>query len=280
MQLLSLFTGRFWHRLLDFLIIQWCIMLASWPIMLAWGLPVPSLSPIGNFVFGPFLTVFLSISTLLTVAAAFSLPVWPLTAALEYTIQAWFYLLDLTPWDWNILFPRPPLLIMLLAPLGTLVIMHCIPLRAKPHRCFVALFTYSFFLLTIFSLVPAAQKTVMPWGGKRQVEVTRQQDGLIVAYDNGFVRRSSSIQSWINYTLLPQLALAFGRNKIDAYVLDKATPGTLAFAQLLCSKQVIRALYLPVLPKKLREEKEELEKVAKENQVSIFLMAEEKKPVQ
>lgn len=272
MQLTQPFFARFGQRTLDFLIMQWCIMLISWPIMLSWGLPVATLSPLGNFAFGPFLSAFLILSTLITVGTWCALPIWPCTMALEYITQAWFVLMKLTPWDWQVTMPRPPLMLMLLAPAGTIAIMHFIPFRSRPWRCLIALVLLSAVLFGLYASLPRETETRVPWGMRSSVVVNRSSSGRLTAYDDGFVRRKSGITSWVMWTLLPSLATIFGTQEIDVYEFGRLTPATVAYATFLCERHIIKTLIVPCPANRQSADLiEELVPYAVRNEVKMFL---------
>lgn len=233
---------RWSASILDFLVTQWCLMLISWPIMLAWGLPVATLSPIGNFVFGPFLSVFLILATLLTISVFCCLPLWPWTIGLEYLTSSWMYVMSHAPKHWYLTLPRPSLILLLATPIGTIMIMHFKPLNTAFKR-FVALLLFSGVLTLLFSQTKAPDHLDIAFGN-RTVSVTKQSDGTLLAHDPGFIRRKSSTNSWINYTFLPSLALTFGAEGVETYQIDRCTPSIAHFLSFLCEKELIKILVI------------------------------------
>lgn len=261
-----------WKRIgakaLDFLVTQWCLTLISWPIMLWWGLPVASLSPIGNFVFGPFLTLFLVLSLLITACAIIGFPLTYPALALDYVTNAWMYCMQLTPWDWYITCPRPPWWLVMGAPLGTILIMHYRPFAHSSLKRFGTLFIFSCAMWGAFSLVPTPDQLLIPYG-KKGILVTKK-DGELHARDCGFIRRKSACSSWIGYTLRAELAKKFGAQVIDHYYLDRLTPTLVAYVQELCIEGLVKNLHLPMPHKKDALLAEKIMQTARENAVQIL----------
>ena len=57
--------NRFYNHIIQFLQVQLFLSLASLPILVAWGIPFSLATVAGNFLFSPFLTLFLLLSSLI-----------------------------------------------------------------------------------------------------------------------------------------------------------------------------------------------------------------------
>lgn len=75
-----------------FLYLQLFISLIAFPLLLCWGLPISLLSPVGNLIFGPFLTVFLFLSSMLFFTELLYLPNGWIASVLDTFTQSWLSL--------------------------------------------------------------------------------------------------------------------------------------------------------------------------------------------
>lgn len=220
----------------NFLLVQLFINMLTWPLFLHWGLPITPLSIIGNLVFGPFLTIFLVVSSLLVTFELCYLPCKLLYYSLEWITRAWLTLIYLPTPDCMITFITPPLIISLCAPFAAIWIMISKKISSKQSKI-AALFLYYIIFMIIFSLHKKPTSCTIPYG-THSVIVTREK-GILTLIDAGFSRKKNGINQWINYTLLPHLGTYFGRQTVDTVIIKKKSPNTILFAQEL--QQRVRA---------------------------------------
>lgn len=226
-----------------FLLTQLCVTLISWPLMLSWGIPVALLSPIGNIIFNPFVVLFLALSALITGAEMCHLPHGFLCMFLEWLTALWSWLIDLVPPAYILTLKRPPLVLALIAPVATVAVMHSRRIRERWKK--IIILCVLFCTLTVLFTALPGQKNVDISYGSAMINLEQKRDGKIYATDSGFIRKRAGIESWITFTLLPQLSIAFGRQNIDIYHIKKLTPGTTFFIQTLCEKELVRSLKIP-----------------------------------
>jgi len=233
------FFIRFLQGTLSFLVTQLCLTLISWPIMLWWGLPVASLSPLGNYVFGPFLTGFLVLSVVLFLLQLCTIPLFPFSWLMDTLVVWWLKVMEWQPWDWYVTFRKPPLMIALLIPLVTMAIMHFRPLKTSWQKL-CALSAWFCLASLLLALLPLPEKIEVPCGcGK---VILKNTDKGIIAIDTGGARRTQSADNWAMYKLLPELVASFGVRKIDQYYLCRITPSAVAFVKILLKKGMVRHL--------------------------------------
>jgi len=108
------------QKIVRFIIVQLFLTLISLPILVAWGLPLSILSPIGNLIFAPLLTLFLLFSSLVFFCELIYLPnawlVWPL----ELITSAWHKLLCLEQGTSLCAFTKPSPWILCIIPAAAL----------------------------------------------------------------------------------------------------------------------------------------------------------------
>lgn len=263
--------ARYGKRAVKFFATQLCVTLISWPLMLEWGLPVSILSPLGNAIFNPFVSAFLALCALITGAEILHIPHAFLDISLEKITAVWLTIIKIAPPGLVLTLQKPPLILSLCAPIGTILIMHCRAIRGILRK--IAALGALFVTLTIiFALLPQTRRTTIPYAS-HSIPVYRQNNGTLLAIDAGFVRRTAGMENWVTFTLLPELSIHFGRQVIDQYVCKKLTPATEQLMRLLCEKQVIRALTIPSPTKKesifYKKMREDLEAVAHQYHVAI-----------
>lgn len=237
-------TYYYGSYILNYIELQFFIMFCSWPIIAAWGLPLAPAGLLGNFLFGPMLTLFLFLSSLLFIAELFSLPHYPLRVLLEYSADFWTAILELANRSWLYKIAHPPLTVALVLPFLACFIMCFKPLYSAFMRisCFVFLFmSTGYFIPYLISLQNIVVQ--IPFG-KEEITLMRlsNQTALI---DQGSFSKSISSPKNIDFQLVPFL-LKQGIMKLDHVILTR--PSVRIFqttARLLEVFPVIK-LYVPV----------------------------------
>jgi hypothetical protein len=206
-------------------------------------MPISLLTFAGNFFFGPLLSLFLLLSSLIFFFEILNVPNGILIICLEWVTDLW---LKTMSWGtphmlWAL--PMPPLLIAIIIPLGALAILHA---KIIKHRI-VAILCYSGFLTIIFAYgtwynkPPDAITTLDCNNGAVTIAHTGNQTCII---DPGVIGARLSGPSWCEYTLLPYLAKQYGCNTIDHCII--AQPNRIIFDGLasMLEKITIKNIYL------------------------------------
>src|SRR5258708_38016064 len=87
--------------------LQLFISFISLPFLIGWGLPISLLTPISTLIFGPFLTCFLLISSLIFFLELFYVPNSIFIWLLENITHIWLMCLNLEQRTWLIGFTKP-----------------------------------------------------------------------------------------------------------------------------------------------------------------------------
>ncbi len=225
MNILARFTGmRIWF--IRFACLQLFLSLLSLPILLAWGLPISVLSPLGNLLFGPVITLFLFISSLIFFAELLHIPNTLPILCLEKLTSYWLWFMHADNATWLVGFAKPSYIIMLVIPLATVIIMH-MTLR-KPLvtslsclcilMCFIGIYLKS-------RTHELASCTHIPCN-KGSLTVLANKEQLVLV-DPGFLGQRTSATSWAQYTLMPTLIQTMGKTTVDHLIILQ--PGTMTF---------------------------------------------------
>lgn len=235
-------------RLLQWLLksiqLQLFISFISLPFLIAWGLPISLLTPVSTLIFGPFLTCFLLISSFIFFLELLYLPNGIFVWCLEQVTTIWLACLNLEQKTWLIGFIKPPMIILLLLPLIALTAIHSKKITALPMRSLLLglLLVTTCAALKLFPYSPNITSTITCNNGKITL-ITH--DKTITIIDPGFIAARPSYESFISYTLVPEIIQKTGCLHIDHLVMGKFNKRILDAIHFLTTKITIKNLYLP-----------------------------------
>jgi len=233
----------FW--LLRFLQIQLFITTMSLPVLVWWGLPISLLSPLGNLLFLPFLTVFLMLCSIIFFLEIAALPNGWFIYILEIVTSWWDKALTLgTGTQYLVGFSKPPLLFVLLIPLTSLFIVQN-RYTKQLHRSILALtllLGLSFLYLKLIRPTSTFIETI-PY--KNELVTLIKSKNQTIVIDPGCIGKKSSAQSWVEYTLAPNIIQKTGKNGIDHLIVLKLGIITFNYIEKLCSLMSIKTVYMP-----------------------------------
>jgi len=99
------FVQNLKKKLLTFLQVQCFLSLVSLPVIVAWGLPFSLMTAVGNFIFSPFITIFLLCSSLIFFTELLSIPNQYLIIILEWITKIWLICLSYGSKSWLVGLP-------------------------------------------------------------------------------------------------------------------------------------------------------------------------------
>ncbi len=224
--------------------LQLFISFISLPLLIGWGLPISLLTPFSTLIFGPFLTCFLLISSIIFFLELLYLPnTWPIWC-LEFITNSWLACLNLEQRAWLIGFTKPPLLILLLIPLIALAAVHHKKISSLAMRVslLACLLVGTCIILKLFPYNYPSTETITCNNGT--ITFINYNKTLIMI-DPGFIASKPSYESYISYTLLPEIIQKTGRMNIDHLIVFKFNKRILDALQFLATKITIQHLYIP-----------------------------------
>jgi hypothetical protein len=215
--------NRWLEHFISVLDLQLALTAISLPFIIGWGLPISIIAVAGNLLFGPFLTAFLLLASLLFVTQLFHIPNGLFVVLLEWCTVLWSKVLSFTSAAFLVSVPtvRPWCL-------AVLFLAACLILcfRMSKRR---RLLLYTVFLigvlgaLKLYAYFDHATLTVKQ--GSKCLTFVKTSDQLM-CIDSG-IRASRGLKSWFFYTVLPEMRKQLGTTTITAYVAlrpNKATP--------------------------------------------------------
>lgn len=210
-------------NLLFFLELQLLISAVITPILIAWGLPISTMSIVGNLLFTQFLTVFIFISALLFTSDIFGIPNYWLAQALELTTHTWHYFLSYGSAHWLIGFP------LWMLPISTC----CAIAACSLYYIHNISQNYRLILLTILCMITPITHIIFQKKSIHTIVMQGNQamhliklHNIVYAFDCGALGARPSSQSWIEYTLAPTLINSMGATHIDTLIICKSNSRT------------------------------------------------------
>jgi hypothetical protein len=251
---------RFWY-------VQCFLSLFSLPILIAWGLPLSLASPFGNLIFSPIITIFLILSCILFFCELLSIPNALIMYALEFVSQWWLFLLEYAQQEWCIGFVRVPTLFLWMLPVAALVcVMYTIqyPLWKRA----LSITALLFFCLVSLRLSTQHSSLIHSIACNSGSLTLLMQHNQLIMIDPGYISKRQA-NSWVMYTLVPEIIRTTGRTTIDHLVILSSNPSALQAIIKLCEKMRIHTLYIPAYG--MQESKELLHELSRKvTQLIIF----------
>lgn len=229
--------------LLRFIQLQLFLTLLSLPILICWGIPFSVLSPLGNLIFGPALTLFLFVCSLLFFSELLCIPNGMLAYCLERITHYWLLIMHADSQRWLIGFIKPSSLVLILLVIATIMIM-LMKKTATLHKSIIAftlLFCFFAGYLTICNKTHARMQTIACNKGMLTIFQDKNETLII---DPGHIGRSSAAASWAQYNFMASYIKDFGTTNIDHFILLHPSGFTFQALECLCTKMAIKNLYL------------------------------------
>ncbi len=231
------------QRIQKFIFIQLFLTLISLPVLICWGFPLSLASPLANFIFGPVLSLFLLLSSLIFFCELFWIPNGWLIALLQQLTSCWLAILNLGTRSWLLGINKPPIWIFITLLIATTAVIHAKKIKTIPQKS-IALLILLFSSCGIIRLyAPLDDHIEIPFADNT-ISIIRDE-GKIIVFDPGVLGKRQSAQSWVQYTLLSELNKRYGTAHIDHLILSR--PGTLLFqtVEVLLKKTTVSTIYLP-----------------------------------
>jgi hypothetical protein len=244
--------------LLRFITLQLFVSLMSLPLLVAWGLPLSLLSPFGNSLFNPLLTVFLILATLIFATELMYLPNQWLCWLLEKTNSLFVATSSYADSSWLVGIRQLPLPILFTIPIIGLWIIITPRLRTQGARALalagtlIVIFAGAYFTNSSYLGACASQC-------KNKPVALAYADHTLAVFDYGSFNATSRCRAWWNYTVMSQIAKKTGKTTIDYLVVLSPSEKTLEAVAMITSLTPIRHVVIVISPEKLRALQEQLD---------------------
>lgn len=230
----------------NFILAQLIVTVVLIPILVNWGLELSIMSFVGNFIFTPFLFLFLILSSLIFFTELFCIYNAPLIFLLNKVTIVWDKALTLGSKNWLIGFAKTPTWPLIFVIIATFII-----LRHKKINNFTrqAITLCSSILLIIFYLkiYPTQQTQIF----NEKLLILKDKNGKLNLIDDGFFNKTKTIDKTIEFDLKPFLVQNYSTSKINNLKLKTASFKSFDGA-LQCSKILnLKKVSLPFFETKL-----------------------------
>lgn len=229
---------------LNFLHINMMLSVISLPFLCAWGLPVSWISVVGNLIFGPFLALFLLISSCLFFAhlLGFSAPL--VGKLLNILCTVWIKLLSFgSPFFLAALAEHMLWLCITCAAIAFITLHHKKwgrPLQHTAILCGLVL------VVALGCFIQEKSYVTHALYNKRKMVLITKKDSLLTLEDRGGLTEKRSPVSFVQFSLIPTLCKKTGSVTVDKLVLHKLSARTiLALQQLQHTVRIKEIVYVP-----------------------------------
>jgi hypothetical protein len=236
---------KWYQSLLKSVQLQLFISFISLPFLISWGLPISLVMPISTLIFTPFLTCFLLVSSLIFFLELLYIPNAPFIWCLEQITTIWLACLNMEQRAWLLGFQKPPIIILCCIPLIALILMHSKKIITMTTRTgLLALLLIT--TCAALKLFPYAQHNAITkiTCNKGHITLTNHKN-IVTMIDPGYMASRPNYESFISYTLVPEIIQKTGSMQIDHLIIGKLNKRILDAVQFLATKMVIKNVYIP-----------------------------------
>ena len=192
------------------------------PILIAWGLPISTMTIVGNLIFSQFLTVFILLSAILFTCDLIGIPNTLIVVCLDWTAHTWHYILSFGSAHWLVGFASFMFPFSCITAVCACAIY--VQRYAQNKRLLMLIVLCASIPVTNYIFQkPCLQATILQ--GKQKMHIIKS-NGVIYAFDCGALGAHPSSQSWIEYTLAPTMIKTMGATHIDTLILCKSNSRT------------------------------------------------------
>jgi hypothetical protein len=206
---------RLYKNFLIFLELQLLISIVVTPFLIGWGLALSTISILGNLIFSQFLTSFICVSCAIFTTDMFGISNILLQKTLNLLTSIWCFLLSCASSYWLIAFPYtflPGACILAIISCG--IYHYQIP--SQKIRLSILL-SLSLVLPTIhFATRQTTKHHVIEVGNKKFYIILYKNQ--VYGIDLQALGAKKGYESWIEYTLIPELIKSTGLYKIDCLI--------------------------------------------------------------
>lgn len=235
---------RIYRTIMRSLQLQLFLTLMSSPILIYWGLPISMMSPLGNMIFHPLLTLFLLMSSVVFFCHVLCIPSGICIKGLKCVSHAFHYCLSFGSTTWLIGFSLPYKVILILIPVFTCcILVH--PKTRSLYRSTFCLFILSCMVgygLKFLQTTPEPIHSISCNNGILTLVNTYNKLFII---DPGVLGKKSSTAAWVEYNLVPWIIKSTGQTNVDGIIVQKPNKATFKAVNALCLSLSVGTVYLP-----------------------------------
>jgi len=239
-----------WARYIArFIQVQLFLSIVSLPILVMWGLPISLMTGVGNFVFNPFLAVFLLCASFIFFTELLYIPNGFLIIALEKITQFWAYCLSFGSKTWLVGFDKSSLTIVTVATVCAFLTMQ----HKRFGQLYPSIIALSLILFSTTSYLTLRSPSSFDGTiscGKREIPLLLY-DNKVILKDHGAFAKKLSPESWVQFNLIPEIIQKTGKTNIDCVMVENPSMLTFQTLTALCQHSRVTVIELPYFDKEL-----------------------------
>lgn len=259
--------------LLQSLHMQLFVTLISLPILISWGLPLSATSMLSNIMFSPFLTLFLFLASLIFFTELLSIPNMYLITLLDYCTTWWSWFLEKAQDCWLIEIPTANVCLYAFIIGATFFTLQRTFLTIKQRILAYSLILISFIIVARWNTEPFFIKRITYVNQKSLTIIHTQHKTIVI--DRGIFNTIQSLESWLEYTLVPHLIQNTGKSTIDFLITlhpNGFTPKTLLTFMEKCSINYLIMPYCSATKPSLKYGLSQLKRTLYKKQINHILI--------
>lgn len=224
--------------------IQTFLTLVSLPILIAWGLPLSYLTPVGTLFFTPLLTVYLWCALAVFFTTLCAIPNMYCIKALHHVSDWWLWILGLIKTPWQIGFVCPPYALLFCIPISAFVLVWFMRHRslAKTTLCLVALLTA---WIIVLRMLPQQDRIHVTHDNGKSITAVHTTNGITVVDIDSCCSSMVDGANWIAYHALPTITQKTGASYIDQFIVLHPRQRTFEALKTLIEKGMVRDITIP-----------------------------------
>jgi hypothetical protein len=153
----------------------------------------------------------------------------------------------------------------LILPVISLIVFTIIHIKTTRAKRIILLLIATTCIGTALHQQPKPTRTYIAWG-KHELSCY-QRNNRITIIDPGFARRRKTINSWITFSLLPHLAMSYGRQTLETLHVQRCTPSVLHFIETLCKRHM--ATYILIHGTISSKQRHDIDAIARKTGITI-----------
>ena len=239
-----LIIASYTRWLLQAAAVQAFLTLISLPILVAWGLPLSYLTPVGTLLFTPILTIYLWCALAVFFTTLCAIPNGYCITALQLVSDWWLWLLALIKTPWQIGFVCPPLVLLCCIPVTAFVLVWYLRTRSLAYITgSLLLLLFSWILL--LRALPQQDKILVEHTNGKKITAFNLNNRITVIDEDSCCSSMVDGSNWIAYHALPSITMQTGASHIDTFIVLHPRQRTFETLSTLLEKGMVHDVHIP-----------------------------------
>ena len=221
--------------------LQGFLTLTSLPILVAWGLPLSYLAPIGTVLFTPLLTLYLWCALAVFFTTLCRIPNSYCLLALHHVGSWWLWVLKLIKTPWQIGFVCPPLLVLICIPMSAFGLVWYLRGRSLASiTCGISLLLCGWII--VLKMMPHQNSVIITHTNGKSITALYDQNRTLAIDSESCCSSLVDSSNWIAYHALPEITKQMGSAHIDQFIVMHPRQRTFEALATLVQKGLVHSV--------------------------------------